>query len=183
MFYKFKNNKAIKFPAWIFICFLFSINLNFAQDKNRISGNNVRVHILEDRNIIYYDLLGSEEDEYDVKIYLIFKLAKDSILLQSVSGNIGRGVKAGKDRAIIWRFNDELTLQNKNLESDVEFHISGLKIQSAKSISLFDNKTFYWIAGGALVIGGGITWLLLSKKKDTAPEFLPDPAGLGVPPR
>jgi hypothetical protein len=171
---------VIKYLVLVFAVLLCCRSINIAQNKNQVSAANIRVNILEDRNIIYYDLPGMEDEEYEVKIYLVFKQLQDSVLLQSVSGNIGKGVKAGYDRAIIWRFNDEVTLQNKNMESEVEFHIYGFKYPKS---SISGNKTIYWIAGGALVLGGGVTWLLLSNKEDNTPKVLPDPKGLGVPPR
>jgi hypothetical protein len=117
---------------------------------------NARIEDSKDGYIIRYDLNGDIEKEYEVKIYLMDKgNIKYEYELKLVKGDVGVGKFGGRDRKVVWNFNDEFKggIDNDNLY---------LKITAEK---IGGGIPWYVWAGGALA--GGAAAVLLGGKKDS----------------
>jgi len=134
---------------------------------DEIKVENIRFEPTKDQVIVYYDLVGPADKEYTVTLTLHREdMESFAVTPLSVTGDVGKGYFAGKNRKIVW---------------DI----------SMESLPGFDQKTFYftvdaevvssgsnalvWIAGAALV-GGGAAYFLLGKKSETS-----NPASTGFP--
>jgi hypothetical protein len=117
---------------------------------------NARIEENKSNYVIRYDLNGDIEKEYEVKIYLMDKgNTKYEYELKLVKGDVGTGKFGGRDRKVVWNFNDEFKggIDNDNL---------CLKITAEK---IGGGIPWYVWAGGALA--GGAAAVLLGGKKDS----------------
>lgn len=104
------------FRLFFSLPFLVSIfllaTLNFACAQNL---SNVRAEEQSDGTIaIYYDMYGGLS--FDVSVYCSTDLGKP---LRLVSGDVGKGIRGGKNRKIIWRMRQEV----ETLPFDVYFEV------------------------------------------------------------
>jgi hypothetical protein len=116
---------------------------------------------------IYYDIIGSEDDQYDVSLTLL--RASDPafrLVPAHVSGKIGTGSFAGKNNVIIWQYKSDLLSDLKG--NDYRFELAVQKI---------NKSSFPWLWVGAGVAAGGVAAiLLLSGNKNSTPAAAAIPA-------
>lgn len=140
-----------------------------AQDKVRVE--NVHFEVFEDRIDVYYDLIGPQNEEYEVTLSL--RRESDKWLTyppKIVAGDVGVGRFAGKSRKISWDIGKEFP---HGLEgSDYYFLVDAKLISKGGS-------PFLWIGAAVALGGGAAAYLLLAKKKETGQSeaVLPAPPG------
>jgi hypothetical protein len=126
----------------------------------KIKVENIRVEQEAEKYVILYDLAASKDESYTVTVTLrregdpSFKRE-----IKNLSGDVGEGKYAGKDRRVTWDFRTEFPA---GLEGDDYFFVVEAEMVSG-GIS-----TWVWIGGG--VAAAGLAAALLSgKKSDSGP--------------
>jgi len=145
------KNKLTYFYV-IIILFLLT-NITTAQ-KPTLS--NMYFEAKDNEVIIYYDLYGDKEDEYEVEIFLkseIDLLFKTKPI--NISGDIGEGYFVGKGRKVIWQYTTDLAAP---LDGD-DFYFE------IKATRLGGIPWYYYVGGTALV--GGLAAILVIKKDES----------------
>jgi hypothetical protein len=143
----------------------------FAGEPARVG--NVRVERTPSRITIVYDLIGEDDEKYAVTVTLKRKSRPGvNYSPKDISGDVGGGVVAGKDRRIVWEFAGEfprgLAADDVYFSVDAESGSSGI-------------SPLVWIGGGVAVAGVAAI-LLLKKKEGTTqsaagvPSFPDEPA-------
>ena len=125
--------------------------------ETKIKVENIRVGKEGDKFVITYDLAGPKEEQYVVKVSLRREGdPKFRLDLESVTGDVGTGSFAGKDRRAVWDpardFPQGLTGTDFFFVVDAEVDSGGI-------------STWVWIGGGAVAVGLAAV-LLGSKKSD-----------------
>ena len=142
------KNKLTYFYV-IIILFLLT-NITTAQ-KPTLS--NMYFEAKDNEVIIYYDLYGDKEDEYEVEIFLkseIDLLFKTKPI--NISGDIGEGYFVGKSRKILWEDTRDLAASLDG--DDFYFEINATRLSGI--------PWYYYVGGTALV--GGVAAILVIKK-------------------
>lgn len=141
-----------------------------------INGDNVKnVHFsLANGNVIInYDLIGNINKVYSVKIYL--KKGNDSSYQyapQMLTGDVGTGKFAGKNRQIIWAMNEEFPdgLPGK----DYYFIVDAEEINQSSNF-------LTWIGVGVAAIAAAATYIVVNNKiiskNNSAEASFPPPPG------
>jgi len=135
----------------VFVLFFFQ-DISLAQEK----VDNVRVEQVGEDVYIYYDLLG-DEDEYQVKVRGSSDGGRTYTLpMKSVSGDVGRSVRPGRGKRIIWKaLNDAGELEGDAFVFEVGTvaapgkRVSGPGKTFANSIGM----KFVYIPPGAFTMG------------------------------
>lgn len=142
-----------------FVLPFFSISSSFAQG---FVVQNVHFQDNDKQIIIYYDLLGKENNQFEVRVILSSDGAKTfSIEPKTLSGAIGM-VTAGAGKEIYWDMHNDYPegLWGENFI----FQIEATRIKTKK------RGMWPYFVGGAAVLGGGAAYFLRSggeeKKKD-----------------
>jgi hypothetical protein len=125
---------------------------------------------------IYYDLIASSDQVYTVSVTLRKRFDKSYVYKPAAtSGDVGPAVIPGENRRITWKLTDEFP---KGLPGEDCFFIVDIEGGSARPGGI---STTVWIIGGAALLGGVLTAVLLSSKanKDIPPvvSSLPSPPG------
>lgn len=135
-----------------FIFFIFFLTCSFSQDIS-----NIYFEPIQNKVIIYYDLEGDPNLEYEVSLTLKREeFAGFYFVPKSVSGDIGEGKFVGKKRKIIW----EVT-KDYHIDPEVEDYYFEIKVNPISTGIAW----FYYV--GAAVLGGGAAAVLLLGKKQT----------------
>lgn len=129
---------------------------------------NVHFWVVDQRVAVGYDLIG--EKTYQVSLSLYEKYKDKAIdlshLLKRVSGDIGPGVRPGKDKVIIWESSESLSsLDGSNYFFEV------------RAVRPGDTNRWAWIVGSG-VAGGAIgtaAWWKTRTKKGIIVIDVPDP--------
>jgi hypothetical protein len=127
---------------------------------------------VEGKILIYYEIKGDPDMEYDVEVTLKRTSVPSFELTPSeMTGDIGKGKFAGKKRTIVWHLKpeEEAVLDGE----DFYFNVTAEVIEEGGGIP------WYVYAGGAAIGGGVAAFLLLNKKDDneSAPAGFPAPPG------
>lgn len=175
--------------AILLLIILFSMNISYSQEKEKIPAKNVTAKQEEDKVIIKYDLEGSKDTTYTISVYLL-KTSDESFKakLKNVEGDI-EGKLSGTSRKIIWSYSkdmDDKIVPGDILDQDIKFYVEAEYFKSPITdlISMVEPevkppdggipKIWYYI-GGAVLVGGGVTaYLLLNKKEE---NNFPKPPG------
>ena len=147
----------------------------FAQGEEPVAKNvgfRVNGQVVE----IYFDLVAPSDQVYSVSLTLKKRFDKTYAYKPiATSGDIGPAVIPGENRRVTWKLTDEFP---KGLPGEDCFFIVDIEGGSARPGGI---STTVWIIGGAAVLGGVLTALLLSSKGDNTPP-LPPPSGFPTPP-
>ena len=85
-------------PIFLFLLLSVSFQISFAQ---RVS--NVFTEQKDHKIYIYYDLISEDRSEsFKIEAYCNIQNGKDEFLLRTVSGDVGKGIKGGKGKMIVW---------------------------------------------------------------------------------
>lgn len=103
--------------------------------------------------VIYYNLDGEPDDDYEIKLLLVNKNSGILYEPKSFTGNIGKGKFAGKDRKITWKVENDFPW--KFIGEDYELKLQGEKLGGGIA-------WYIYALGGA--VAGGIAAILLRTK-------------------
>ncbi len=141
--------KVIKYFFLLAILF-FWFNENTAQE---LSVTNVNYTLTEGKIQISYNLNGEAEKEYEVTAFLKREsVPKFEVELKSAGGDIGKGQFAGKDKVILWNFENDF-----NLDYDVEDYYFEIRVDK-----LGGGIAWYYYVGAA--VGGAVVAVLTMMK-------------------
>jgi hypothetical protein len=119
---------------------------------------NTTFEASEGKIFIYYEIKGDPDKEFNVEVTLRRTSVPSFELTPSqMTGDIGDGKFAGRQRTIVWRLKPE---EEAILDGDdFYFQVTVVPVEEGGGIP------WYVYAGGAAV-GGGVAALLLLSKKD-----------------
>jgi hypothetical protein len=126
---------------------------------------NIYFEAYDNEIIIYYDLSGDKEDEYEIEIFLkseidpIFKVKPTH-----VTGDIGEGYFVGKERKIVWPYTRDFAAPLDG--SDFYFEVNATKLGGIP---------WYYYVGGAGLAGGLAAILLIKKDEETTKTPINEP--------
>lgn len=123
---------------------------------------------------VYYDLIAPPNLYWNVTLVLKKRFAKGFLYLPlEVSGDVGEKVIPGENKKITWRIASEFP---QGLPGEDCFFAVNAEVGAEVEGGI--NST-YWIIGGAAVVGGILTAILLSKGSKAVPPVpggtFPDP--------
>jgi hypothetical protein len=119
------------------------------------SVSNIRFESGSDRITLYYDLAGSNDQQFKVTVSL--RKEKDPGFTynpKDLQGDAGTGYFAGKNRKIVWTLSSEFPQGLAG--TDYYFEIS------AEEASSSDNQMLLWIGAGVLFVGGAVAAVVLA---------------------
>jgi hypothetical protein len=143
-----------------------------AQDRSGAQGRieHARWELVGTEVVITYDLIADSGRLYDVSITL--KRGSDTkfgFVPRSVAGAIGSGVHSGIDNEIRWDFRQDIV---QNLAGDDYYFEFVVNVTNQNA----SGNLWYYIAGGAAVVGTVVAILIFGKKASTTESAdLPDP--------
>jgi|GEM_PF-616287 len=126
---------------------------------------------------VYYDLIAPPNLYWNVTLVLKKRFTKGFLYLPlEVSGDVGEKVIPGENKKITWRLANEFPqgLPGEDCFFAVNAEV-GTEVEGGISST-------YWIVGGAVVVGGILSAILLSKGSKVVPP-VPDGSFPGPPPR
>ena len=145
------------FYSVLFVLLLYHATLSTMHAADKIWVKNVRFEPFAGEVIIYYDLIAPIGKEYKISVLLRRdRYPSFSLKPKMLSGNIGKGHFAGRNRQIIWEISRELP---RRLEgSDYHFVVNAEMVSGSKSL--------FWIGTSTAVLsaGGIAAYLFLFKK-------------------
>ena len=158
-----------------FLMVAYTIPLRAAPPGDEATIKNVVFKVTGQVVEVYYDLIAPPNFYWNVTLVLKKRFAKGFLYLPlEVSGDVGEKVIPGENKKITWRFASEFPqgLPGEDCFFAVNGEV-GTEVEGGISST-------YWIVGGAAVVGGILTAILLSKGSSTIP---PVPGGsFPVPP-
>lgn len=178
------SNCYMKFKYFLILVFSLSYSIPLLA---QISEDSIIVRVdplnKENKIVIHYDLNAPKDKEYIVTLYL--KRAGDetfSYKPRVITGDVGKGYYAGKDRKIVWDITREFALGLA--EKDYYFYIEAelvkseiAKVEKEPEAVESGSNLLYWIGGGVAVVGGVVAAILISGSKGSSSvqEKFPDP--------
>lgn len=169
-----RHCKAVAYIT-AFLIVMLNVGPAYSMDSHgaRVDVSNVRVTISGLRVIVTYDLAGSPYKEYNVALVLRNRNnASFRYIPKMLSGDVGTGKYAGKNKEIVWDMTREFPqgLQGNGYYFVVDAEEAG---GSANSIGLFT-----WIGGAAVVVAAVVAYLIVQHNGGpTSPASYPDPPG------
>jgi hypothetical protein len=122
---------------------------------------NVRFEVSGVHIFIYYDLIGPQDEEYEVTLSLRLKSDQSFVYTpKMLSGDVGRGTFAGQNRKIAWDTSKEFP---QGLAWNDYYFVVGARIVSRGIPALL------WM-GTVAIAGGALVYLLLSRNTETSPS-------------
>ncbi|MBI3193618.1 MAG: hypothetical protein HYZ34_04000 [Ignavibacteriae bacterium] len=161
--------KSTSFRLFLIVCFFnLMLSTESSAENNHASVSNIRFEQLDERVIITYDLSGNSSNRYDVSI-LLKKKSDPSFGFEPklLTGNIGGGIACGENLAVVWSNDEEIPDDLRN--GDYYF------VGYASEVEESSISPWIWI--GAVLIVGGIVYLIVSKSKEETPNEFPTPPG------
>ena len=120
-----------------------------------LSVTNVNYTFVDGKIQISYDLNGEQQKEYEVSAFLRREtVPKFEVELKSAGGDIGKGQFVGKDKVIVWNFENDF-----NLDYSVEDYYFEIRIDK-----LGGGIAWYYYVGAA--VGGAVGAVLTMMKGD-----------------
>ena len=165
------NGKSARYMllSIVIISFVLKCKL-YADERTQIS--NIRFETVDEKVIIYYDLNGPRDLEYQIKIILKRDSQKSfAYSPKLLTGDVGRGLFVGRSRKVVWDVKKEFAAGLEG--SDYYF------VVNAEPVGRGGNMV-PWLGVGAVMLGGGVAAiLLLSKDHDQPPPAsgFPGPPG------
>jgi hypothetical protein len=150
-----------------------SYALPLTEDKPEV--RNVTLEIREDVAVITFDLIAQSGETYDITAALI-KQGDPTfrILVNSATGDIGRGKFAGTNRRILWEWRKDLP---SDFAGGSEYSIE----ITATAVGGGGAGWLYYVLGGA-VVAGGVIVLAGGKKSGGGDQQSVVSVGLPPPP-
>ena len=149
-----------------------AIPLSKSRAEDDIRLENVRSEVSPGKIIVYYDLIGPRDEGYEVTLTLRRQSDKSFAYTPKIlSGDLGRGLFAGRNRKVIWDTSKEFP-QGLGWD-DYYFVVSASFVSRGSNVLL-------WI-GAALLAGGAATYFLLTKDKEASPTITDFPSPQGRP--
>lgn len=162
-----KSSKLICLSL-IFLLLVHPIFVSQVLSKDKIGVENVRFELSDGKVIIYYDLIGPQNKQYEISL-TVRREQVQSVQVQPklLKGDIGKGRFAGRNRQIVWEISREVPDGLK--ASDYYFVVEAELVPSRGSALL-------WLGSGTALLGvGSVVYLLLNKKNGDA--GFPEPPG------
>ena len=151
----------------IFIPLLFVLSFSSLVYPQTVS--NVQFEPYPDSIVVYYDLQGDANQEYNVSLTLRREeFITSQFVPKQLRGDIGDGIVPGLKRRIVWDPTHEYII-TPNI-TDYYFEVKA-------SIASGGLRWYYYAA--AVMVGGGAAALLLSGKKTSGGEAQ---VAIGAPP-
>ncbi len=117
---------------------------------------------------IFYDIVAPVDQVYKVSIQLRRRFDKAYVYSPvRVFGDVGSAVPAGEGKRITWVLSDEFP---NGLPGEDCFFDVGVEEGGAAPSGI---STYIWVAGGAVVLGGVLAAVLLSKGSGPGPAAVP----------
>lgn len=154
------NNKFL-YACLIVILFLLT-NSTTAQQTTL---TNIYFEAYDNEVIVYYDLSGDKEDEYEVEVFL--KSEMDPFFRVKpthVTGDIGEGYFVGKERKVVWQYTRDFAAPLDG--DDFYFEVTATKLGGIP---------WYYYVGGAGLAGGLAAILLIKKDEGTTRTPIKEP--------
>lgn len=130
---------------------------------------NVTFEAQQDKIIIYYDLAGDKDQEYEVSLVLRREEYTGFVFIpRSIEGDAGKGKFAGTKRKIVWT-----AARDYRIDPELDDYYFEVKV---KEIS--GGIPWYYYVGAAVLGGGAAAALLLGKDNETTEDRQP----IGPPP-
>ncbi len=151
------------------------ISFTIAQAEEKVEVRNVRFEVSGKVIVLSYDLQGPANRDY--KVSLTLKRKKDIAFQYKpivVKGSVGEDCQIGNNKQITW---DILKEMPQGLEGDDFYFIVQAELIPASSY------TWWYIAGGAAVVGGAVAYIVLSKgagETTSVDQGFPKPVGRPV---
>lgn len=159
-------------PGIFLLVFLFAAEPALSQNTSSSESvlvENVSYAVSGGKIFIKYDLLGSNDQAYNVSLALK-RSSSDNIIYvpKTVSGDIGEIHSAGKDKQIIWEIKNDFP-QGLSGE-DYYFVVQAEKIDESSNF-------LTWAGIGVAAIVTAVTYLIIGKNDSDNPEssFPPPP--------
>jgi len=132
--------------AWTYLIVFLMVSVVRAQE---LKVQNVHFEDKGETVTVMYDLQGNPEKKYEVSVALSHDQGKSfSIYPQRLSGDVGRNVKPGKNKEIVWKLEDDYPF---GLVGDA--FVFAVTAQTQKSRI---SRLPYYVLGAGLV--GGIVY-------------------------
>jgi hypothetical protein len=148
-----------------FSIFFLLASVCFAQEIT-----NITFEPQQDKIIIYYDLTGDKDEEYEVSVVLRREeYAAFQLVAKSVTGDVGLGKFAGTKRKVIWD-----VAKDYHIDPEVTDYYFEVKV---KTISGGISWYYYVIAA---VLGGATAAVLVGGGDEEQPPVTQNP--IGAPP-
>lgn len=131
---------------------------------------NVRFWVVDQRVFVGYDLIGEKAYQVGLSLYENYKPINKTIdlshSLKRVSGDVGPGVRPGKNKVIIWEPGELFS----SLDGSAYFF-------EVRAVRLGDTNRWAWVVGSGAAGGaiGTVAWLKTRTKKGTIIIDVPDP--------
>jgi hypothetical protein len=161
-------------PSFLLVCLLLAAALtpSLALSAESIAVNNVRFEVSGNKIVITYDLIGSPDETYMIKVTLRRKQVPSyAYVPKSVTGDVDEGKYNGTGRQIHW---DILRDHPDGLEGDdYYFRIEATMIPKRSNL-------LYYLGGGA-VVAGTAAYLLFFNKTGVPEQQWTFPQPIGRP--
>lgn len=134
--------------------------------------SNVRFAVSGLRVTVRYDLHGVPNAEYYVSLLLLKKGDPSfSYSPKVLTGDVGMGSYAGRDRSMVWNMSNEFP---QGLQGDdFYFVVKAKEVEPAHSTSILA-----WIGAGAAVVVAAVTYVIVTGHGGpTSPASYPTPPG------
>ena len=142
---------------------LITVHAVFSQSVSNKSGEdnveNVHYTVSNGKILVSYDLLGNSDKLYNVSLTLRKATNKSFVYIpKTVSGDIGEGHFAGKDKGIIWEIKNDFP--NGISGDDFYFIVQAAKVEEGTNILM-------WTGIGIAAVAAAVTYLITGSTKDT----------------
>ncbi len=168
-----KTGILIYFLAAILLVQAVPLHALYAADRPRLE--NIRFEVAGRMVYIYYDLIAPTDRTYTVRVTLR-RGGNTSFQYKpvNVAGDVGSGVYPGVNRRIAWNISKEFP---NGLEGEDLYFVVETDEPPGEGI-----PAGYFIAGGAVLIGGIVTAIILSNRTQnqppsSGPSAFPPPPG------
>jgi hypothetical protein len=124
----------MKKPNYLVLTFSFWLGIITFANAQQIT--NVRFEQAGETVVIYYDLIGVQSlNKFDIKVYCsIDGGISYEKPLSAVSGDVGKEIKAGRNKSIIWQvLKERSTLESDRIRFKVETEVPKPKISNHKA--------------------------------------------------
>ena len=131
--------------------------------------SNVEFEAEKDKIIIYYDLAGDKDQEYEVSLVLRREEYTGFVFVpRSIEGDAGKGKFVGTKRKIVWT-----AARDYRIDPEIDDYYFEVRVKE-----IGGGIPWYYYVGAAVLGGGAAAALLLGKDNETTEERQP----IGPPP-
>ncbi|OGU33795.1 MAG: hypothetical protein A2068_10985 [Ignavibacteria bacterium GWB2_35_6b] len=147
-----------------------SISQSLSNNNSEDIVENVNYTISNGDVFVKYDLLGDSDQLYKVSVVLKSESSKDlTYTPRAVSGDIGEGHFAGKNKQIVWKIKNDFP--NGLPGDDFYFVVQAEKINESSNIIM-------WAGIGVAAVAAAITYIIVGGNESGNPgSSFPPPPG------